>query len=168
MTTAARLPRCEKDAGGAFHLRELPPLMALALRRLPALLDPDAPGIRDRLRGSPYPGDAEGTAQWDRHAAPELSHLFLAARTLVETDVQRFLPEEKPRGRFRVAIPAAHLNAWLSALSAARVGLAEEHGFGEADLEAILPDEITGERERALLDVHLLGWVQGLLLEAGA
>ena len=165
MTTGAVLPRCQKEADGTFRLRDLPPLMAGALRQLPSLLDADAAGIRDRLRGSPYPGDAEGTGQWDRHAAPELAHLFLAARTLVEEDLRSLLPEKKPRGRFQVEIPAAHLNAWLSSLSAARVGLAGEHGFEEEDLEAVLPDEILTERDRALLVLHLLGWVQGLLLE---
>ena len=162
------LPRVEKGADGTFHLRELPPLMALSLREMPALLEPDAPGIRDRIAATPYPGDEEGTAHWERNAAPELAHLFQAARDIVETDLIALRPEAKTRGRFRLGIPAAHLNAWLSSLSAARVGLAERHGFGEADLESVLPEDITDDRERALILVHLLGWVQGLLLEAGA
>lgn len=161
-------PRAEKTPSGVFTLRDLPPLMALALRQLPLLLRDDAPGIRDRLAGTPYPGDAEGTRHWERHAAPELAHLFQAAREVVEGDLSALAPEAGRPGRFRIKIPPEHLAAWLSSLAAARVGLGETHGFGEVDLEAELPLEITTERERAALLIHLLGWVQGLLIEAGA
>lgn len=166
MTAEARLPRVEKDAAGTFVLRDMPPLMAGALRRLPSLLSPAAPGIRDRLTGTPYPGDDDGTRHWERHGAPELAHLFQSAREVVEGDLRGLCAEGKARGRYRVAIPAGHLEAWLSSLSAGRVGLGEEHGFGEVDLESALPDEIRTEKESALLLVHLLGWVQGLLLES--
>lgn len=70
--------------------------------------------------------------------------------------------------RFRMEIPAPHLNAWLSALAAARVALSEVHSIGETEMESPLPAEIVSDRDRSVLVIHLLGWVQGLLLEAGA
>ena len=54
-----------KGETGPFLLRRLPPVMALALRELPALLADDAPGIRNRLVGNPYAEDDEAAAQWE-------------------------------------------------------------------------------------------------------
>ncbi len=65
-------------------------------------------------------------------------------------------------------IPVDHLPAWLSALAAVRVALGETHGLTEEELESALPPVLTCERDRAVLLVHLLGWVQGLLVEGPA
>ena len=163
------LPCVEKKMdGGEFLLRKLPPMMALALRELPALLADDAPGIRNRLTGNPYPEDEEAARQWEKYAVPELEHLFRSARDLVGRDLASLAPEPRLRNRFRVEIPADHLNAWLSALAAVRVALGEAHALTEEELESLLPPVITCERDRAILLVHLLGWVQGLLVEGPA
>jgi hypothetical protein len=157
-----------KKDGGGFLLRRLPPVMALALRELPGLLADDAPGIRNRLTGNPYPGDPEAARQWDEYAVPELEHLFRSARDLVGRDLASLAPEPRVRNRFRVEIPADHLNAWLSALASVRVALGEAHSLTEEELESLLPPVLTCERDRAILLVHLLGWVQGLLVEGPA
>lgn len=157
-----------KGEGGEFLLRKLPPVMALALRELPALLADDAPGIRNRLTGDPYAGDPEASRQWEKYAVPELEHLFRSARDLVGRDLASLAPEPRVRNRFRVEIPADHLNAWLSALASVRVALGEAHSLTETELESLLPPVLTCERDRALLLVHLLGWVQGLLVEGPA
>ena len=164
----ALLPSVEKTPEGAFVVRHVPPLMALALRQLPELLADDSPGIRRRLLGTPFPEDEEAARQWRRYAAPELEHLFAAARDLVVKDVAGIVPEPRTRNRFRVEIPAKHLKAWISSLAAVRVALGETHGFSEDEMEAVLPPVVVTERERAVLLVHVLGWVQGLLVEAGA
>lgn len=163
------LPCVERSkAGGEFVLRRLPPVMALALRDLPALLADDAPGIRNRLTGNPYPEDEEAARQWEKYAVPELEHLFRSARDLVGRDLASLAPEPRLRNRFRVDIPAGHLNAWLSALASVRVALGEAHSLTEEEMETLLPPVLTGERDRAILLVHLLGWVQGLLVEGPA
>jgi hypothetical protein len=157
-----------KKDGGELLLRKLPPVMALALRELPALLADDAPGIRNRLTGNPYPGDEEAARQWEKYAVPELEHLFRSARDLVGRDLASLAPEPRLRNRFRVEIPAAHLSAWLSSLASVRVALGEAHSLTEEELESLLPPVLTCERDRAILLVHLLGWVQGLLVEGPA
>ena len=163
------LPCVERSKGGGeYVLRRLPPVMALALRELPALLADDAPGIRDRLTGNPYPQDEEAAGQWEKYAVPELEHLFRSARDLVGRDLAGLEPEPRLPNRFRLEIPDAHLSAWLSSLAAVRVALGEANELTEEELESLLPPVLTCERDRAILLVHLLGWVQGLLVEGPA
>jgi hypothetical protein len=38
----------------------------------------------------------------------------------------------------------------------------------EKDMESPLGSVSRSKKQRALLQIHLLGWVQGLLIEAGA
>lgn len=161
-------PRVVKSKDGAFVLRNVPPVMALVLRQLPELLSDGSPGIRGRLTGSPYPGDPEGSAQWEKYAVPELEHLFRSARDLVVKDIGSLGPEAKATDRFQVEIPANHLAAWISSLAAVRVALGGVHGLTEQEMESELPPVLVTARDRAVLVVHLLGWVQGLLVEAGA
>jgi hypothetical protein len=163
-----RHPKIEKSPEGAFVLRHLPPILALAVRELPDLLSDDAPGIRRRLTGSPYPEGSEDARQWEKHAVPDLDHLFRDARDLVLKDLPSLAPEPRSRGRFRMEIPAKHLRAWLSSLAAVRVALADEHGITEEEMERELPPVLVDGKQRALLFIHLLGWLQGLLVEAGA
>jgi hypothetical protein len=161
-------PRIEKLKNGIFIIRNVPPVMALALGRLPDLLADDAPGIRDRLTGCPYPDDPVAAKHWEKYAVPELEHLFRSARELVLKDVETICPEPKAPERSRVAIHPTHLAAWISSLAAVRVALGEQHGLGEKEMEEHLPAVLVTPRDRAVLLVHLLGWVQGLLVEAGA
>ncbi len=161
-------PRVDASPEGVLTLRFLPPVMAMALRQLPLLLSDDAPGIRDHLERTSCPGDPEAAAQWDRYAAPDLAHLFRSARAVVEGDLEALAGEPRKRGRFLLPIPPAHLAAWLSSLAAARVTLSDVHSIGEAEMESALPEEIVSDRDRSILLIHLLGWIQGLLLEAGA
>jgi hypothetical protein len=132
------------------------------------MLADDAPGIRDRLTGSPYEDDAEAKRQWQKYALPELAHLFESARTTVTRDLQRLAPDAGEPACFQIRIPAAHLPAWLSSLAAVRVALAETHDVSEKDMESPLGSVSRSKKQRALLQIHLLGWVQGLLIEAGA
>jgi len=161
-------PRVVKAKDGAFVLRNVPPAMAIVLRQLPELLSDGSPGIRERLTGSPYPGDDEGSEQWEKYAVPELEHLFRSARDLVVEDVAGLGPESRSADRFQVSIPAKHLAAWISSLAAVRVALGGVHRLTEQEMESELPPVLVTARDRAVLVVHLLGWVQGLLVEAGA
>ena len=165
MTSSHPIAWVEKDPAGHFRLRNMPSLMAGAIEQLPDLLDPAAPGIRDRIAGTPYPGDEEGSRHWEKYGAPELAHLFQSAREVVAEDVRGLMADGHGA---KITIPPGHMDAWLSALSAARLGLADAHRLGAAQLEAPLPGEIRTKRQKALYLIHILGWVQGMLLEAGA
>lgn len=162
------VPRVEKGPDGAFLVRHIPPVLALALDRLPGLLAEDGPGAGRRIRETPFPGDDEAAEQWKRYAVPELEHLFAAARDVVVKDLRGLERDGRWANGSRLKIPAGHLAAWLSSLAAVRVALGETHGFTAAEMEAALPPAVTSEREQALLLVHLLGWMQGILVEAGA
>jgi len=166
--TSLLYPRVVADGSGAFGLRLLPPLMAMALRQLPLLLADGAPGVRDHLERSPCPAGGTEAEEWERFAAPDLAHLFRSAREVVEGDLASLVMEPELPGRFRLDIPPGHQHAWLSSLAAARVTLSEVHSIGEKEMESPLPEEIDSDRDRSILLIHLLGWVQGLLLEAGA
>ncbi|MHC4472148.1 MAG: DUF2017 family protein [Planctomycetota bacterium] len=146
-------------------LRHVPPALAYALRQLPLLLSDDAPGLRSRVASSPYPDDDEESRQWSRHATPELEHLFVSARQVVLTDLLGLCPDGS-RGDHRIEIPATHVTAWLSALGAARVGLGEAYRVEARDMSQPRTEEIRGERDRAILLIHLLGWMQALLVDS--
>ena len=149
----------------AVVLRGLPPAITYALRMLPILLGDDAPGVRSRVELSPYAED-EGSEDWVRYATPELEHLFATARELVLGDLDRLEPEDEIPPAFRISIPGTHVNAWLAALNAARVGLGERHEIDEDDTNEPPTGAVGTERDRAILLVHLLGWVQALLIRA--
>jgi len=160
-----RGPRVERRKDGGLVLRDLPPAIGLALRELRELLRPDGEGRPARLAGSPYAGDEEGDGHWRRHAEPELRHLFESARTTVLRDLEGLAPESIFRGGLRLPIPAKHVAAWLSTLAGVRVALGDRHGITAFEMDAGFPTDIKDARDRAVLLVHLLGWVQGLLID---
>jgi hypothetical protein len=158
-------PRVERRKDGALVLRDLPPALGLALQELRVLLRPDGDGRPARLAGSPYSDDEEGDAHWRKHARPELLHLFESARATVLRDLDGLISEFPFGGRQKLAIPADHLAAWHSTLAGVRVALGDRHGVTAFEMDEGFPGEIANERDRAVLLVHLLGWVQGLLLD---
>ena len=73
------------------------------------------------------------------------------------------LPEERTRG---LTIDRRREKAWLSALNAARLALFLLNELDAADMERD-PHEIADPRKgAALLDIHLLAWVQELIMRA--
>ncbi len=166
--TPGREPRAEVGPEGGVTVRHLPFVLALGLRRLPDLLSDRAPGIRDRVCPSPFPREDPEAEEWARHAGPELRHLFTDAREVVTADLESLRREAGRPPTFRLEIPPGHLSAWLSALSAVRVALGEVHGVDAEDMARELPPELPTERDRALFTIHLLGWLQEILVRAAA
>jgi hypothetical protein len=160
-----RTPEVEGQEEEFLRVRHIPPVLAQALKELPALLHDEAPGIRERVAPVNYE-DEEHEEEWQRLACPELKHLFSSARALVLEDLGSLRRESKFSRSWSLTIPAAHLQAWLSALGAARVAMGDHHELSAAEMEAELPAVLTNERERAVLLIHLLGWMQGMLLDA--
>ena len=85
---------------------------------------------------------------------------------LIEKDL-RGLADDGDRS-FRLPIRALHRAAWLSGLNAARLTLFILHGLESADMEkdpGLIGDY---EKDVALLRIHLLAYMQELMLEGPA
>jgi len=151
-----------RDADGALVVSRIPPLLDAVLREIPSLLSPEQPeSAKKRLFPDPG-GDPESVEEWRRTQHPELFALLADARSVVERDLVSLEP-----GRLgsRLTIPAAHANAWISALNAARLALGAVHEVTAADMEA--DDEPPlDERGWAILRIHLYAWLQATLIDA--
>jgi uncharacterized protein DUF2017 len=156
-------PLRAKRAGDAVLLEAIPPALAAVLRELPEHLGPDLPHAA-RRRLLPDPSDDEAiAAEWRIRQHPELLTLLADARRIVETDLAA-LAREGRRMRWRLEIPASHVDAWISALNAARLALGAHHGVTAAQMDR---DFVPGDDEAslALLRIDLYGWLQGTLIE---
>ena len=156
-------PRVTRREDGALEVSCPSSLLAFALRELPRLLADDAPGIAERIAATPHPDDAAATAEWHRLNAPELAHLFRSSRDLVISDLTT-LRHREGEG-FVLRIPERNRTAWLSALAAARVAQGEAHGVEAKDMDRALDPVLGTPKDRALLTIHMLAWMQGLLLD---
>lgn len=150
-----------RDADGTLRVSRIPPILDSMLRELPSILSREQPdAVTRRLYPDPG-GDPETVAEWRRAQHPELFALLADARTIVESDLATLTMEEDGS---RVTIPAAHLNAWISALNAARLTLGAVHEVTAADMEA--EDEpVVDARGLAVLRIHLYAWLQATLIE---
>lgn len=155
--TVQRLP------DGTVRLDKWPDWAHGLLLRLPALSDPDVPGVaHDRLY--PLPRDDAGHAEeWRRHVHPELFSLLASAREIVEKDLTG-----ARRGKLgslkRMDIPPAHVPGWIAALNAARLRIAAEHDVDAAAMKAALPDLPEPLREPVAM-IDFFGWFQQTLVE---
>lgn len=160
-----------EDGGLVFE--GIAPWYLAVLVELPTLLEPEQPeAVKERL--FPLPSrDEEHCEEWRKLVHPELFALLASAREVVAKDLQELEPlEDEAFPLWRLAIPAAHVNAWLSALNAARLALAARHGVDEDDMEGPGEEEDAGEerepdeRSVAVAKIHLLGLLQHMILEA--
>jgi hypothetical protein len=158
----------ERDADGNLDIRYVPPALAFAIRELPKLLSEEFPESTSRLRQDPYSGtdedDTEDSEEWARHGQPELRHLFDTAKEIVLRDIAGMKLDGILPPLYRLAVPATNITAWLSALAAARVGLGEVHEVTPEDLERVGGSLLPNERDRGILLIQLLGWLQAVLL----
>ena len=156
----------ERNDAGDLTLTGIPPALSFSLMELPRLLGDDAPGLRERLGRTPYGADDDQAEEWRRNAAPELWRLFAGAREIVLEDLRSLKPAGGGKVGHGLSIPAASHAAWTSALAAARVNLGEHHEVGPADLSAPLPVPFRSERDRSIVLIQMLGWLQAILIEA--
>lgn len=126
--------------------------MAYCLRQIPAILShrEDAKPRR-RLFPDPMPGHSEDNEAWHETVEPELRHLFEAAERTLAADLAGLRSES-------LVLPAAHLDAWRSAINQARLVLAEVHGVTESDMEKEKLDPADA-RDLALMQIHVLGYL---------
>ena len=134
------------------------------LRQLPACADPQ--GSEEATKRL-YPKPSTSTElnqEWIEYVQPELRQLFQTANATVSADLKT-LSEEADQG-FKLRIPLAHADQWLSTLNQARLVLAERNGFGEADISANTRPVLRSVRDVQLFQIHFYGVLQELLLSA--
>jgi hypothetical protein len=151
-----------RDADGALVVGRIPPLLDAVLRDLPSLLGAEQPDAAKRRLFPDQGGDPETVAEWRRTQHPELFALLADARSIVERDLASLTP-----GRLgsRLKIPAAHANAWIAALNAARLALGAVHEVTSEDMESESEPPLD-ERGWAILRIHLYAWLQATLIDA--
>ncbi len=165
-------PRLEQVDPSTLRFIALPPFFADCLLRLGEILSQrNHPDIARRL--FPAPSDDEPfNAEWRVMIAPELRHLFVEAGEMVLGDLAALEPEGHWAHTFRVVFPAAHADAWMSALNEARLILGEQFGLREEDLDHPMSKfNPNNARHMAIARVWALGYLLELLVggaDAGA
>ena len=149
-------------------LSNLAPWLVSILLELPELLDPDQPdAVKERLYPEPS-ADPDQSDEWRKFVHPDLFALLASAREIVAQDLATLCPtdEEAPIGAWELRMPAAHVHAWISALNAARLTLAQTHEVDENDMnEDELEPEGWDEKRLVVAKIHLLGWIQQMIIE---
>lgn len=157
--------RVERDAGGHLTLRRMASLCADTLLRLPSWLESEDPLVRRRLLPQVFE-DPEEEAQWRRFGASELEYLFLSRAEILRRDLETLEPEGVLAFSFRMRIPRGHESAWLSSLNGGRLALFVMHKLDEQDMARDPASLQDPEKELALLRIHLMAWVQELMLDS--
>ena len=156
--------RLRRTSTDSWELRDIHPLLATFLSELPKVAARHKKA-QARLYPDPIGGaaHAEFRRDWKEHVRPELERLFASSRDIVARDLSA--PGGHNHGT-EVAIPCAHLEAWLNALNQARLVIVEESNFTEADLDHHEPPDLATQRGLSLLKIHFYGHLQELLIEA--
>ena len=154
----------ERDGDGNLRCRGITALHADTLMHIPEWLESEDERVRGRLFPRVYQ-DEDEEEQWRRLAVPELEHLFVSRARIVGKDLKSLAQDGAVT--FSLLIPEAHTTAWVSSLNAARLALFELHDLKEEDMERELDDIADFEKELALVRIHVMAFMQELLLEAG-
>ena len=166
-------PKVVRREDGSLSIESLFPLHVAALVEVPELLSKPEGEARRRLFPEPS-NDEKQKAEWERLVRPELFALLASAREILLRDLRGIEPAE-PLGavpRWNVTIPAQHVNAWISALNAARLALAAQHGIeSEEDLHPKLEEKDgrieLDERMFAAIKIDVLADLQAALIFDG-
>ncbi len=166
-------PHVKRGEDGSVRIESLFPLHVAALVEVPELLDKPEGDVRRRLFPEPS-DDAKQKDEWDRLVRPELFALLASAREILVRDLRALEPAEPLGGvpRWNVSVPAQHVNAWISALNAARLALGAAHGVeSEQDLHPDLEEKDgkieLDERTFAVVKINVLADLQALLILDG-
>jgi hypothetical protein len=155
--------RVRRRKDGTICVAGLSSIEVMVLRQVPDLLGRDQPeAVRKRLFPDAFDDD-ERADEWRRTQHPELFALLADSKRIVESDLASLAPRARPPG-WAMQIPAAHVNAWLSALNAARLAIVAEQGLTAAELEA---EELElDDRGLAVVKSSVLGGLQQGIVEA--
>jgi hypothetical protein len=114
-------PRLLRHEDGVVF-EDLAPFYVVVLMEVPELLAPDAPDeVKRRLYPMPS-DDADAQEEWRRLVHPELFALIASARDIMRRDLSALEQRREPGAMpaWRVEIPAAHVEAWISGPGSAR------------------------------------------------
>jgi hypothetical protein len=157
--------RISRGKGEKIDFNQVEPIEAELLKQIPAATQgEDEPKVKSRLY--PDPGASAGAglaADWEELVRPELEHLFLSSRRVVEEDLAQI---KERRGFATLSIPLAHADAWLNVLNQARLVLATRHEFTDVELLQYEPPVIFSRRDLALLQINFYAAIQERLIEA--
>lgn len=132
------------------------------LKGVPMLLESTDERVRARLLPDACDEDA-GSADWQRHAVPELERLFASRAQLVRRDLAGLRKLGKSDVQL-LLIPNSHVNAWLAALNAARLALFALNDLEARHLEAEGFAQATLKQQEAMLRIQVLAEMQSVLL----
>lgn len=153
----------EVRSSGDLTFRQMAPLCADTLMRLPALLESEDPAVRERLLPRTY-DDPEEEKAWRTLGATELEHLILSRAELLRRDLATMRPDGPMT--FRLDVQRPHVAAWLASLNAGRQALFLLHDLSPEDMEREPGEVGDPDKELALVRMFLMALMQELLLEA--
>jgi Domain of unknown function (DUF2017) len=158
--------RIRRSKDDFIQIVEIEPVHGELLRQLPSYCDPSGDAkAEERLFSRPAdPSEAQINRDWEEFVRPELRHLFLSARRVVEKDLEQLEAVSGPEEQ--LSIPVAHADAWLNTLNQARLVLAARYDFSEAELSSHEGPENFLQRDVALLQINFYALIQEHIIDA--
>jgi hypothetical protein len=149
-----------------LELSELDPFLAELLRQVPASAKAEGdPAAEARIYSRPcFSAQDELCNEWKAYVKPELRRLFQTATETVASDLAQLDGNEKAFANRTLKIPAAHAEAWLSALNQARLVIAAKNDFTEGELSDHCRSPIGSRRDLSLFQVNFYGFLQEFIL----
>ncbi len=143
------------------------PLLLYCLQELPQILEQrDSPAAIERLIPDLMADNPDANDEWREMMGPELRHLFVSAGDTVLRDLATLKPAGGKSENLQLLVPIIHVDAWISALNEARLILGALYEIQEEDLDLEIDTfDLSFEKHKAILQVHLLGEIQQLLIE---
>ncbi|MEZ5962700.1 MAG: DUF2017 family protein [Planctomycetota bacterium] len=147
---------------GTRWLRQATPLCVDCVKRMFEWIESEDPRVKKRLFPDTF-ADPTEEAAWRRLTEADLAHLILSRRQIVDKDLAR-LRADGP-GLYRWPVSKGHDHAWISSLNAARLALFELHDLGPEDMDIDPEDIVDEDRQLAMVQIDILGFIQDLLLQ---
>lgn len=149
-----------------LEISELDPFLAELLRQVPASTNPEGSlAAEKRLFSRPADkGERESCAEWKLYVEPELRKLFRTATETVAADLEQLNGNERTFANRTLRIPAAHADAWLSALNQARLVIAAKYNFTDGELCDHYRSPVGSRRDLSLFQVNFYGFLQEFIL----
>jgi hypothetical protein len=104
------------------------------------------------------PETEEISTEWAEYVHPDLRQQFESATATVLGDLLQLESGDSIR------IKATNIDAWLSTLNQGRLALAARFEVTDADMDQTMSKPVESERDFALFQIHLYGFIQECLI----
>ena len=154
--------------GGAISFEGVGEPLFDALRRMREAVESGGEEVEKRLFPDPVENrssEDDLIEDWNGIIQPDLQEAFLSAREAVSADLRRAV--QGSDGLWTFQIPLPHRDAWMNALTQARLALAEIHQFSEDEMSRP-PRDPSMPREYALLQMGFYGMLLEWLLSVAS